>query len=315
MERINDLALQAYRVGTWQRERLRVKEHTLPSGAHLLDLGVGEPGSPGAGLIAARITLGDLARVRLLRDESINRTYVVVESERPAHACLGCQYAVWNLPCPGGGAMASGPGRIPARKPRKLMEHLGLAEPPGPVVLFLECEALPDDTTVAEIAAKTGAPPASIYMACAPPHSTAGSLQICARALENTMLKLWTLGYDVNRVARGEGRAPLAPLHATPREAMGAANDTLRWGGVARLEIRDPDTEALRKTVEQVPTRATRDRDRGFLEVLEKAGGDFGKVDPHLFCPARVVVKETTTGKTFEAGEIDEEKLRRVLRA
>ncbi|MBI4361906.1 MAG: methenyltetrahydromethanopterin cyclohydrolase [Euryarchaeota archaeon] len=310
---LNDLALQVYRTGVQQARQLGVREHTLPSGAHLLDLGVGEPGSQGAGLIAARITLGDQAQVALHRDEA-NRTHVAVESSRPAVACLGCQYAVWYLPSPGGGAMASGPGRILARKPRKLMEHLGLAETPGPAVLFLESETLPDDTTVAEISAKTGAPPTSIYLAVAPSNSVAGNLQICARALENAMLKLWTLGYDVNRVARSTGRAPLVPLRATPREAMGAANDSLRWGGEAHLDIRDPDIEGLRRTVEQVPTRATRDRDRGFLEVLDQARGDFGKVDPHLFCPARITVRETTTGTTIEAGGVHEEKLRRALR-
>ena len=48
-----------------------------------------------------------------------------------------------------------------------------------------------------------------------------------------------------------------------------------------------------------------------FLDIFKEAGYDFYEIDPNLFAPAVVVVNNRRTGKTFRAGSLDIEVLKR----
>ena len=94
--------------------------------------------------------------------------------------------------------------------------------------------------------------------------------------------------------------------------AIGRTNDCVLYGGVAHLAVRAEDDE-LAALVPRVPASASRDYGAPFAEVFERYGGDFYKVDPLLFSPGEVYVTNLATGRTFHAGRLDADVLRRSL--
>ena len=50
-----------------------------------------------------------------------------------------------------------------------------------------------------------------------------------------------------------------------------------------------------------------------FYEVFKRYEGDFYKIDPLLFSPAEVWLTSTTSGRTFHAGTLNPDVLRRSL--
>jgi methenyltetrahydromethanopterin cyclohydrolase len=91
---------------------------------------------------------------------------------------------------------------------------------------------------------------------------------------------------------------------------MGRTNDAILFGGEVQLFVAGPDDEA-RDLARHLPSGASRDYGRPFKEVFEAAGGDFYKVDAHLFSPARVLVTALDSGRTFAGGRLAPELLAR----
>ncbi len=87
---------------------------------------------------------------------------------------------------------------------------------------------------------------------------------------------------------------------------MGRANDMLLYGGVAYLTVDcSIDNRELRDIVHQVPSIMSPDYGRPFADIFASVGGDFYKVDPHLFAPAVIVVNNIASGMTYRAGYVN----------
>jgi methenyltetrahydromethanopterin cyclohydrolase len=72
------------------------------------------------------------------------------------------------------------------------------------------------------------------------------------------------------------------------------------------------DTE-LKQIVEKAPSSASQQYGRPFMQVFKEANFDFYKVDPNLFAPAVVTVKNLETGTTMKAGKINVEVFKRSI--
>ena len=68
----------------------------------------------------------------------------------------------------------------------------------------------------------------------------------------------------------------------------------------------DADDDAVAALAEQLPSSASRDFGKPFAQVFKDYEYDFYKVDPMLFSPARAVITNTRSGRSFEAGELHE---------
>ena len=110
-----------------------------------------------------------------------------------------------------------------------------------------------------------------------------------------------------------EGRAALAPalpcrlvcigrrIEQCARQEIGI--ERVLFGGQVQLYVSGED-DAARSLAEQLPSASSRDFGKPFAKVFKDYGYDFYKVDPMLFSPARAVVTNVSTGRSFVGGEL-----------
>jgi methenyltetrahydromethanopterin cyclohydrolase len=86
---------------------------------------------------------------------------------------------------------------------------------------------------------------------------------------------------------------------------MGRTNDAIIYGGQAHLFVKGPASDA-KALADAIPSTTSRDYGRPFAEIFAAYNGDFYKIDPMLFSPARAIVTAIETGETFHAGAVDQ---------
>jgi methenyltetrahydromethanopterin cyclohydrolase len=137
---------------------------------------------------------------------------------------------------------------------------------------------------------------------------SSGTVQVVGRVLEVALHKVHALGFPLQHIVDGSASAPIAPPAPDFLNAMGRTNDAILFGGVAQLYV-DCEDDAAADLAQKLPSSASRDYGRPFAEVFKEVKYDFYKIDPMLFAPARVVVSNLRTGKSFRAGQINTELL------
>ncbi len=309
-ERARDLA----DVMTEDLTGLRIAEHRLPGGARVLDAGVHVDGGLNAGLLLSEICMGGLGDVEYasLALGGENWPGVQVRTDHPAVSCMASQYAGWAISVDKYFAMGSGPLRAHARVEKELFEKLHYAEQATSGVLVLEGRELPTDAVAAWVAKKAGLSPAQLTFVIAPTASLAGGTQISARILETGLHKMEVLGFDVRQVVSGIGTAPIATLAKNDLRGIGRTNDCILYAGQAHYTVRASDTE-LADLAAKLPASASKDYGTPFYEIFERYDKDFYKIDPLLFSPAEVWLTSVTSGKTYHAGRVNTEVLKRSL--
>ena len=294
---------------------LGVAAATLENGARVIDCGIAVPGGLEAGRLLAEVCMGGAGRVSFTSVDldGLRLPGVHVWTDHPALACLGSQYAGWAIKPEGYFAMGSGPLRAIAGVETELFNRLGYREPAsGRGVLVLEARTAPNASVAAHVAARAGLPPDRLSFLVAPTASPAAGVQISARVVETALHKLLELGFDVRNVVTAFGTAPLAPLAKNDTRAIGRTNDCVLYGGVVHLTVRAEDEE-LQALAPRVPSSASPDYGTPFYDLFQRYGGDFYKVDPHLFSPAQVSLTNVKSGRTFEAGALNPAVLRQSL--
>jgi methenyltetrahydromethanopterin cyclohydrolase len=295
-------------------DALGVACHTVAGGGRVVDCGVKAAGSIEAGVLLARAAMAGLGAVRVEEQGILPEAFalawpgcpwpiVAVNSEEPLAACLASQYAGWKVSTPSYFAMASGPIRAAIGR-EDLFDHIGMRERPDAAVGLLETAKLPPDEVCLSLAADAGVAPDKLVLLVARTASTAGTLQVIARSLETALHKLHDLHFDLRRIRRGSGRAPLAPV---PRKddlvAIGRTNDAILYGGHVVLEVTGDDASLLDIGPRMV-SRASADYGAPFCTLFERAGRDFYALDPALFAPALVELVNIDTGRRHRFGGI-----------
>ena len=278
-------------------------------GVRVVDCGVEAAGGNDAGLAMARAAMAGRGVVGLHPAEACGSEWadcpwpvVSVTSDEPVAACLAAQYAGWKVSADGYFAMASGPVRAAIGR-EDLYDDIGLRERPDTAVGLLEASRLPPDTVCRQLAADAGVAPERLVLLVARTASPAGTLQVIARSLETALHKLHDLKFDLGRIRRGSGRAPLAPVPAKDLVAIGRTNDAILYGGHVTIEMTGDDASLLDIGPRMV-SGASPDYGIPFLELFERAGRDFYALDPALFAPAMVDLVNVETGRTHRFGTL-----------
>jgi methenyltetrahydromethanopterin cyclohydrolase len=288
------------------------------AGVRVVDCGVKAAGSIAAGLDVSRAALADLGSVRLepagtgddewtVAAPDCGWPLVAVESGQPLAACLASQYAGWKVSTKGYFAMASGPiraaiGREDLYDSADLGDG-GMRERPDVAVGLLESGKLPPEDVCLSLATAAGVPPERVILLVARTASIVGTLQVIARSLETALHKLHELRFDLRRIRRGSGRAPLAPVPDDDLVAIGRTNDAILYGGHVVLEV-GGDDESLLDIGPRMVSRASADYGEPFSRLFEKAGRDFYALDPALFAPALVDLVNADTGRRHRFGSL-----------
>lgn len=285
-------------------DRLRIGVSRV-AGARVLDCGGAVTGSLAAGLAMSRVCLADLAEVAYVPCSvpGIGGPAVQVTTDDPVRACLGSQYAGWQVM---NGekfyGMGSGPMRaLSAREP--VFEHIHAKEHASCAVGVIETRKHPTEEIIASIVAKLPPEASALTLLVAPAASLAGTVQVVARSVETALHKLHELKFDVNQVVAGYGVAPLPPVSADELQAIGRTNDAILYGGSVTLWVR-ADDELLASLGPKVPSSGSKDHGAPFAELFARYG-DFYKIDPLLFSPAEVEFRNLKSGRCHRFGKLE----------
>ena len=307
---LNRLAVQILDRMSAQASVLGISVSVLANGARVVDLGVKAPGGLLAGKGLAEICLGGLGEVGFLPlaygDFTLPGVSVAIDG--PVLACLGSQYAGWKIHRGKFFAMGSGPARALART-EELYAKIGVKDEADAAVLVLESSRLPNEEVADYVAEKCGVKSERVSLAVAATRSVAGGVQIAARSVETAMHKLLELHFDVAKVLSGFGTCPITAGAADDLAAIGRTNDCVLYGSEVFLTVSATDAE-IEALIDKVPSSSSRDYGQLFGELFKRYDGDFYKIDPFLFSPAKIAVTNAASGRTFRAGRFNAELLR-----
>lgn len=312
---VNEKALEIVREAIERSEELGLKVTKHSSGATIIDAGIEAPGGYAAGIVLTEICLGGFGRATItaMSYGDVTLPTINVETDHPAIATLGAQFAGWRVKTKDYFAMGSGPARALSLKPKDLYEKIGYRDEAKVAVIVLETDVSPPEEALSLIAEKCDVALGDLYAVVAPSSCLAGSVQISGRIVETGIHRLTELGFDPKRILYGWGYAPIAPVHPKAAKAMGRTNDALYYGGVTFLTVDYEDDGELAEIVAKSPSSTSKDYGKPFYNILKDAGFDFYKIDPNLFAPARMAVNNLRSGKTYEAGGINVEVLKQTM--
>lgn len=312
---VNLTALNLVKRMIEEKGAINVEVEKAPSGATIVDAGIGVKGGFVAGKYLTEVCLGGLAEARLGCAEFGELVLPTIEvyTDHPAVSLLASQFAGWRISVGKYFAMGSGPARALALKPKELYEKVKYQDSADKAVIVLETSEKPPSDAVEYIANECNVKPEDLYVLVAPTSSIAGSTQISGRVVEMGIHRLVELGFDPTKVLYGSGTAPIAPLHPKFAQAMGRTNDMLLYAGSTFFVVEYDDDEGLRKLVEKAPSCTSSAYGRPFYEIFKEANYDFYKIDPALFAPAKITVNNIKTGKSFSAGTVNLEILKKSI--
>ena len=299
-------------------------EVVTTGGVRVVDCGVRAAGGLDAGVLVARAAMAGLGDVTMRAAGADDEFFgewpdcpwpvVAGASAAPVAACLAAQCAGWKVECPGFFAMASGPVRAAIGRER-LYDVIGMRERPPVAVGLLEAPELPPEPACRRLASDAGVDPEALTLLVARTASPAGTFQVVARALETALHKLHDIGFDVARVRRGRGIAPLPPVPTgDDLAAIGRTNDAILYGGHVTLEVAGPESD-LDTIGARAVSGASPSHGAPFLELFRQAGRDFYALDPALFAPARLDIVSTETGRTRSFGRLEPDLVKRSFSA
>ncbi len=262
--------------------------------AYVLDIGVT---AQIKGKAAEKIGLAIAdASMGLLGKTSIKEGMLTVEiSKHPVIATLGCQLAGWSIEIDGKKRLGSGPARILARKPGKIIDAAGYCESSDQAALILETNHLPGEQDCEKILEETKAK--EIIIAAFREDSQIGLINVLARVVEVGMFRLHNIGYDTKKILWAKGTVPIPPLG---KDIMYTSNDAIIYRGTVSMEADGWDPAFTDKAV----SKSSASYGKSFKEIFQEAGGDFYKIDAGIFAPAQIKIKDLHDGKSYSAGSV-----------
>jgi methenyltetrahydromethanopterin cyclohydrolase len=321
---LNRSALSLFKKMCDEAEKYNVVVEKTESGATLVDAGINAQGGFFAGEMITDICLGGYGKANVTPiqyGENVLPSVFVI-TDHPALSTLASQFAGWQIKGEGFSAIASGPARALARKPKHLYEKLNYMEESEVAVLVLETEKKPPEAVVRQIAEKCKVTLENLFLIMFSTTSLAGATQVSGRIVETGLHKLERIGLDPLIVKHAWGYAPIVPIHPSSGEAMGRSNDAILYGGVTNYTLSYEDERELESIVKQAPASSSKmlqearelaQKNPRFLDIFKEAGFDFYKIDPNIFAPAVVAINNVKTGKTFRAGSLDVEVIKSSL--
>lgn len=307
---LNQNALPKVKFVIEHAEALGCRYFRLPSGAHVVDMGVNAKGGFEAGRLFAEISMADLGTCRLTDytlpgDVSVMAVEVI--TSEPLLACLCSQIGGYPLSSGHFAAIGSGPGRAKAALDIDHSFAFTTYRDTADVVIFgIQANEYPDEGMVAQVARDCRVRPEDVYFLAHKTSSVVASVQVSARILEQTINKMMKKGFDLNTLAYARGLCIVAPVDVDAEAAMGKINDCLLYGGRSEFWVNWED-EPIAEILPKLVTESSRDYGRLFRELFLEAERDFYKMDLDIHSPAAVQIVNMSTGRMFKAGRIRED--------
>ena len=289
---------------------LQLEIHTLSNGTRIVDAGVNCTGGLEAGRLIGEICMGGLGTVTLGTNSGFENWpwSVNVHAKTPVLSCLGSQYAGWSLSHKSEQgkffALGSGPGRALAAK-EEILKKFAYKDNAESTCIVLEVDSYPPVEIADKVAKDCGINADKLTFILTPTSSLAGVMQIAIRVLEVAMHKAHVLNFPMEKIIDGYGVSPVAPPGGDFMTGMGRTNDAILYGGMVQLFVDCSDEEA-EDLANKMPSNTSSDYGRPFGEIFKAYEYDFFKIDPMLFSPAKIIITNAKTGKSYTAGKLNE---------
>lgn len=283
-------------------DQLDIRSSTTTAGSTLLDFGTDRTGTLAAGVELTRVCMSGLADVSIAPPHAQTPwPRMTVITDHPLHACIASQYAGWPFSTEDYFAMCSGPVRL-AKGGEAILADYALTSDEQTVVGVFEASRLPSENDLAEFADQCQRKPSEVTICVAKTSSLPGTLQVVGRSVETAMHKLFEIGFDLTRVVRAIGWAPIPPLADDDYQSMGWANDAILYGAEVHLWLSNADD--IYSLADRLPSCTSADHGRPFLEIFEENNRDFYRVDRMLFSPAKTSLNCLKTGRSVTTGAL-----------
>jgi methenyltetrahydromethanopterin cyclohydrolase len=286
---------------------------TLANGAMVIDMGQRAPGSWAAGRLYTLITMGGLGDMTYetfpYPINGVRLPAVRLMVDFPLLACSASQIAGWRLEAGAFSPILAGPARALNTTPDHHFAHIAYRDHWNEAVIAIQTHEPVRAEWADAIAAACQITPDNLYILVAPNASLVCAVQVAARIVEQTIHRLEEEGLAMDTIFSAQGFCVLPPLIDDDLIAMGRINDTLLYGGEATFYLRHPDDGFIEALSSKVVARSSAAYGKPFIEIFEAANRDFYAIPLDLHSPAVVHLNNLTTGRTFSAGEINEQVL------
>lgn len=285
-----------------KEEELNVKSYYLDNGATVIDCGIGMGGSMQAGILYSRISLGGLAKINIVPGiiDGIYLHFSQAFIDRPAIACLCSAKPAWKIKTEGYIGTGFGPARAISGKPKAIFSVIDYVDEPETTVLCVESSTLPGIKEADYIAKQCATEPDCVVMLAASPGSLAGSIVNSTRTVEWALNRLFQSGYEVRDIASASSATPIAPVRPDVQDFMGSSFDSIAYYGMAHLYVKAHDDRFKDAVSEPCKLYG-----KPFKALIKEAGGDYSKIDPAMFAPAKLVVNGMSDGTLKAYGRLD----------
>ena len=173
---------------------------------------------------------------------------------------------------------------------------------------MIENDAVPPIEIIEKVALACQVSPENLTIIVTPTSSLAGGVQVVGRVLEVAMHKAHALHFPFGKYCRRNRQCTDCPPHPNFVKAMGRTNDAILFAGQVHLFVKGSD-EAAEKLAKELPSSTSKDYGKPFAEIFKAYEYDFFKIDAMLFSPASVIVTAVESGKSFRAGQLDNQLL------
>jgi len=322
--KINELTLKLVEKILSDKEFYGAKVNILSTGQTVIDM---TNANREGGKIVSEICMGGLGSVNFTTYDLDGQTLdaVEVKTNEPIISCMASQLAGWSVKLKKEvekdgkmkkkvvfQSLGSGPARAKA-KVEKLFEEIEYSDDSDCAIIVFETRKMPNEEVLAIITEKCKVDANKTYAVCAPTACLTGSIQVSARIVETGIHKLHELHFPLEVIKDGTGIAPIAPIAKDDFAAMGTTNDSMIAAGttVYTMEINEENEEELFELIKKAPANQSSSYGRPFNVIFKEANYDFYKIDPGLFAPAVITVKNVKTGNTITVGEINHDLLKK----
>lgn len=310
---INHEAMQLVRAVLADPARIGVLVSKLDNGATVIDMGQKAPGSWAAARHYTLITMGGLGEFSYetfpYPVNGVRLPAVRVMVDMPLLACCASQIAGWRLEAGDFAPILAGPARALNSTPDAHFAHISYRDRYHEAVIAIQTREPIRTEWAATIAAACHIQPENLYILVAPNASLVCAVQVAARIVEQTIHRLEEEGLAMETIFSAQGFCVLPPLIDDDLIAMGRINDVLLYGGEATFYLRHEDDGFIEQLAHKVVAKASRAYGQPFIEIFEAANRDFYQIPLDLHSPAVVHLNNLTSGRTFSAGEINEQVL------
>jgi len=315
---VNQLAVKICRRLMDNAGEFNVKHTRFKNGVHLIDTGNKVFGGTEAGLRVTDICLGGVGNVSVTFKDLDGLTLPAIEisTDFPVLSLLcqasgGYREAMegWiNFKCGSYSAIASGPARAIVHEPAGLFDLLGYIDDADVAVVVLQSEQYPDEKVAARLLERCKVNPENLYLVLSPISSMSGLVQVTGRTVENAMVKLLSLSYDVKMVKHALGVAPLPPLGS--RTIM--PDDMLSYASIVHLYVELDEKTDLREMTRKMPSQTSKDYGKSFTELIYEHKGLRG-IDINLFAPGQIYVNDLKSGELYRSGKVNSELVKKMM--